>query len=399
MTKLQKIQLKLSESREAINTLQGKQDRSEEDNRKLQELRTAHQGLEAEYRTTLEQTPDPQPQVIDSEQRELDRLVGRAQIGNVLASALDQRATSGAEQELQAHFGLAGNQIPVELLFERRAATSAPSEVGQMQTPIIAPIFPDGVASFLGVGMPTVPVGDSTYTVLTTRAAVGTPAKGGAQTETDGNFTASVLTPKRAQASFFWRIEDEARLRGMESALRSNLEMSLRSKLDNLVLNDTAEGLLAGGVTAPSNPGAEAVFADYKKAVTGQVDGRFASMPEGVRLILGSETYQHAEGVYRSPSSAGGTDQSGYEVLVRKSGGVRVSSHVPAAVSNIQGAIAARRMDAMHAVLPIWRGITLIPDRITKAAAGEMVLTAVLLWSLKVVRTDGFGRLKFKLVP
>ena len=53
----------------------------------------------------------------------------------------------------------------------------------------------------------------------------------------------------------------------------------------------------------------------------------------------------------------------------------------------------------MHAVMPIWRGITLIPDRVTKAASGEMVLTAVLLWSLKVVRTDGFGRLKFKLVP
>ena len=118
-------------------------------------------------------------------------------------------------------------------------------------------------------------------------------------------------------------------------------------------------------------------------------------MPDGVRLLIGAETYRHAEGIYRVANN--GTNESGYEVMTRKSGGVRTSSHVPAAASNIQGALAARRLNAMHAVMPIWRGITLIPDNVTKAKSGQVVLTAVALWSLKVLRSDGFSRLKFKL--
>ena len=396
MTTLQKIQLKLSESREAINTLQGKETRTEEETQKLSELRTAHQTLETEYRTALEATPDPAPEVRDAEARELDRLVTRASIGSVLQSALSQRATDGAEAELQQHLGLAPNMIALEQL-EERAATIAPTETGQRQHPIVAPIFPDSVAAFLGVGMPSVPVGDAVFTVMTSRATVGTPAKGADQAESTGAFTASVLSPKRAQASFFWSIEDEARLAGMESALRQNLRQALSSKFDDLLLNDTDEGLLAGGLTAPGNPTLTSLFADYKSAVTGRVDGRYASMPDQVRLLLGGKTYEHAEGVYRVQAANGGNNESGYEVMVRKSGGVRVSDHVPAPASNIQDALAARRMNSMHAVMPVWRGVTLIPDRVTKAGSGQVVLTAIALWSLKVLRADGFSRLKIKL--
>ncbi len=273
--------------------------------------------------------------------------------------------------------------------------TPAPADVGQSQHPIIPQIFPRGVASFLGVGIPTVPVGEQTYTVLTTGATVGTPAKGADQDESTGAFTATVLSPKRAQASFFWSIEDPARLAGMEAALRQNLRQAMSSKFDGLLLGDTDEGLLAGGLTAPGYPAAVAKFGDYKSAVTAQVDGKYASMPDGVRLLIGAETYRHSEGVYRVANN--GTNESGFKVMSRKSGGVRVSDHVAAAASNDQGAIAARRINAMHAVMPIWRGITLIPDNVTKAKSGQLVLTAVALWSLKVLRSDAFSRLKFKL--
>ena len=396
MTKLQRLQVKLSESRSAINDLAGKESRTEAEDSKLSELRTAHSALEAEYRTELEASPAPQ--VIDAESRALDRLVGRATVGAVLDAALEQRATSGAEAELQAHFGLKPHQIALEQLRpETRAVTPAPSDVGSEQRPIIAQIFPDSVVSFLGVDMPTVPVGESTYTVLTTGANVGTPAKNAAQGETTGAFTASVLSPKRAQASFFWSIEDEARLAGMEMSLRENLRMALSSKFDSILLTDSDEGLLGGGLTAPSNPGSVVNWTGYKKALTDQIDGRYASMTSEVRMLLGAATYSHSEAQYRTTASAGGPPESAYETLTRKAGGVRVSSHIPAPASNIQGAVAARTLAATHAAFPVWRGVTLIPDRITKAASGQIVLTAVALWGLKVLRADGFGRLKFKL--
>ena len=222
MTPLQKAQLKLSTSREAANDLAAKADRTPEEDQKLTELRNKHKELEKEYRTALEPTVEPRVTVRDGETREFDELLSRSTVGRVLTAALSQRSTDGAEAELQQHFGLAANQIALEQL-ETRAVTPAPSDVGSSQQPIIPAIFPDGVASFLGVGMPTVGVGEATYTVLTTGATVHTPAKSSAAAETTGAFSASVLSPKRAQASFFWSIEDEARLAGMEDALRSNL--------------------------------------------------------------------------------------------------------------------------------------------------------------------------------
>ena len=51
--------------------------------------------------------------------------------------------------------------------------------------------------------MPTVPVGDSVYAVLSSDLDVGTPAENASQAETTGAFTASVLSPSRLQAQLF----------------------------------------------------------------------------------------------------------------------------------------------------------------------------------------------------
>ena len=60
--------------------------------------------------------------------------------------------------------------------------------------------------------MPTVPVGEHVFPVLTTNADVGTPAENAAQAETTGAFSADVLSPSRLQASFFfYSREDRAR--------------------------------------------------------------------------------------------------------------------------------------------------------------------------------------------
>ena len=47
-------------------------------------------------------------------------------------------------------------------------------------------------------------------------------------------------------------------------------------------------------------------------------------------------------------------------------------------------------------VAPIWEGVSLIPDEITKAADGEIVITAVMLHAVKILRTDGFFRQESK---
>ena len=41
-------------------------------------------------------------------------------------------------------------------------------------------------------------------------------------------------------------------------------------------------------------------------------------------------------------------------------------------------------------VASVWEGITLIPDEVTKASSGQIVITAVMLHAIKVIREAGF---------
>ena len=70
--------------------------------------------------------------------------------------------------------------------------------------------------------------------------------------------------------------------------------------------------------------------------------------------------------------------------------GVRVSAHVPAATGAHKQEVVIRLGMRRDMVAPIWEGVTLIPDEITKAGSGQIVLTAVMLHAVKILRADGF---------
>ena len=174
MLKSQKLTIELSEKREALNKLLEKSDLTDEEKSERELLTKRLIAIEPEIRAALAvegvtETTDP------GEDAELRALVSRADLGGIFEAVIEHRATSGAEKELQDHFKLAGNQVPLALLRdepETRAVTPAPADVGQNQQPIIPGVFPDSAASFMGVDMPTVGVGEAVYPVLSTNATV-----------------------------------------------------------------------------------------------------------------------------------------------------------------------------------------------------------------------------------
>ena len=209
----QKIALEMSEKREKLNALLAVDELTEDQRSEMGVLTTRLQGLETEARAAIMAEDVPTittTTVADGEDRELRSLIGRANVGNIFEAALEHRATTGPEAELQGHFHLAANVIPLTLL-ETRAVTPAPGQVAQNQSAIIPGVFPMSCASFLAVDMPTVATGDAVYPVLTTNADAGTPAENAVQAETTGSFSADVLSPSRLQASFFYSREDRAR--------------------------------------------------------------------------------------------------------------------------------------------------------------------------------------------
>ena len=231
------------------------------------------------------------------------------------------------------------------------------------------------------------PVGEAVFPVLTSELSVGTPAENAEQGETTGAFSADVLSPSRIQASFFYSREDRARFAGMDSALRENLSMGLADGLDRQILVG-ANGLLTGTNLPNNAEAAESTFDNFiSKLAFARVDGRLAATTSDVRTVMGASSYAHAGSTYRNTS----VDRTALDRLMELTGGVRVSSHVPAAASSKQNAVV--RVGANRdMVAPIWSGISLIVDEITKAKAGQIVITAVMLHAVKLLRAAGYHK-------
>ena len=324
--------------------------------------------------------------LLDTAGTERRELVDRSDLGRIFGAVLEHRAINdGREAEMQTEFGLESNQIPLAMLkTEHRAVTPAPGQVDQQQNEIAPYVFPQSVAAFMGVTMPIVGVGDAVYPVLTKKLDVRTPAEHAAADETTGSFSASVMTPARIQASFFYSREDRARFAGMDESLRQNLSAGLADGLDAQVIAGT-NGLLAN--LGNHNVTSVTSYSLYRSQLGyGRVDGRYAGGIGDIRLVMGHETYGHAAGQFRSANAG---DRAALEDLMAVTGGARVSAHVTAAANNRQNVIVRLGL-ARDMVVPIWEGLTLIPDEVSLASKGQLQITAVMLHAVKILRADGF---------
>ena len=198
MTPTQKIQLRMSELRQKINDMPEIRVDDTDKLAERQKLSAELKAQEVELRAAIEAEDTDNT---TSETREWADLSGKFDLGETFTNVVEHRASAGAIGEVQSERGLGANDIPTEMLTEKRAVTPAPANVGRTQTEITGFVFPQSVAAFTGIASPVVPVGDATFPVLTSDPAAGVPAENAAQAETTGAFTADVLTPKRIQAS------------------------------------------------------------------------------------------------------------------------------------------------------------------------------------------------------
>ncbi|MXY35930.1 MAG: phage major capsid protein [Dehalococcoidia bacterium] len=404
MTELQKLQLRSSEVRTKLNELAGVSELTDEQRSEIDTLTNEYADLERRTRAAIIAADEPATVPTGDatpEQRELDRLRETWDMGRMFEAVIQHRNIDGAERDLQQALGMDPNAVPLSVLaaagkLETRAATSAPDNVQGNQQGIIPYVFPSSVTAFLGIPTPTVPVGQAVYPVLTTKATAHTPAESGDAADSQGTFEADVLSPARIQASLYYTREDAAKLRGMAEALTENLTASLADGLDKQILTNATKGLLGAGLTAPGNPAAASTYGDFRDAVVNVVDGRYSQTEADAVIVLGADTYKRAHKLYRIADTS--DSESAIGALRRLSGGVRVNYHIPAKDGdNRQDAVIARNRQNMHAVAPIWDGVTLIPDQVTKSGTGEVKITAVMLYAFEVIRTDGFSRVRFDL--
>ena len=390
MTISQKLTIKLSSARQKINELLGVEERSEDQNKELESLTADVQKTEPELRAAIasEGADETVETTVKPEDRELRELVDKASVGSIVSHALRNKSTSGPERELQDHFELSTNEIPLELLrtpVEHRAVTVAPSAVSSQQQPIVPPVFAEGDIAFLGARETMLQAGDAVFPVLSTRPTVHGPYKDSTSAgNTTGVFTADVLEPSRIQSAWLHRRTDAVRFPGMDDSLRMSLMGGLQEGLGKELIDQIVSDVTRTDASAADT------FASYRsRFIYAQIDGRYATSEADIRLLVGSATLQDAAVLYRSNNA----DDSAVDSIRRVSGGLRVSPHIPAVASHKQDVIVRRGMrDDIH--VGLWPGVAIIDDQVTAAAKGEITLTAILLAAWKVTRPAGFARVQ-----
>ena len=420
MTTAQKLAVRLSEVREKLNQLSGKDELSSAEESEMRTLSGGYPALEARHRAAVisesaeeaaagdTDSGDTDPG--DGEDGERRELRSRSRLSRYMTAALDGVPVSGAEAELSAAAGCPG-AVPLELFEvrraatgepERRAVTPAPATTDENLAEIVPALFDRSAAAWLGIEMPMVATGDAGFPVLSTSLTGGPKAKSADAAETAGAFTVTMAQPRRITGSFRFTVEDAARLNNMESALRMNIASVLSDSMDNQAINGsgTGDGTINGLLnilTDPSAPAANAeTFARYVAAAASHVDGLFAVDLGGVRQLVGPHTYRHMAGVFRANEDS--MTAEGW--LMDRTGGVRTSRRIADPASNIQQAI-VRRANPMNdrvAVMPTWEGMQLIRDPYSSAAKGEVVVTGIMLvGDVVVLRGDAFVQDSFRL--
>ncbi len=410
MTTGQRLQLRLSEIRQTLNELSGLDSPTDAQRATMAALATEYPTIETRWRAaTIAEADAPEPRADDGEDTERRALVERAELRSYLHEAATGRAVTGAEQELRAAvFGEHAREglIPWEALLPRHeeradTATTAPSNVGQSQASILGRIFANTASAYLGVSMPQVGIGEVNYPVLSAGVSPEMKSKGAVKDAEAATISTTVLEPRRLTARYLFGVEDTARLRGMEEALRRDLSGALGEKIDDQVLNGNGTAPNVSGflsaLATPTAPTATATFSDFVGAASRAVDGRYARNLTGVKMLVGAATYGLAGTLLNTSGDVAVSDY-----LIARSGGFVSSALIPAPPASgtgqdIQAAIVYRAArGAGSAVAPVWQGLELIRDPYTHAAKGQIAITAVALWAFSIIRTDAYVRAAFK---
>ena len=387
MTILQKLLLKQSETREAINSLLGVDlsAQSKDHDTQLKTLTDSAQTLEREVRAAIIAQPDPQEVVTktgDPETRERLELRSKTGLADYLRAAAGGSAVTGAAAEYAASLGVPTvGHIPMEIFarsapaVEERAITPAPAVKGALQ-PILPYLFERSAAASLGIAMPSVPSGQVQIAKVGTAPPSDTLAKDGTAPATAAAVSLVNQSPVRIAGSFEVRVEDLAVMPTLEAALSEAMQGSLSNELDEQTFNGAA-GELNGLLTQATDvaaAGSVETFATGIARFAALVDGRHAYDLGDLRAVIGSKTFALYAGILSG-------DVSLFDYLSMHLGSIRVSDRVPAVASSAQKGIVVLSASSTPPKIHVWDAMQIVRDPYSGAGVGKVTLTATALVS------------------
>ena len=415
VTESQKRALRLSEIRQRLNELLRMDEPTDEQRTELATLSDECGTVEVEYRAALraegEAEQRTETNAPDPETRERIKLRTEARAGGYLLPLLLGNHLSGAAAEYQASREIPDDAIALDYFeggrpapdpeIEQRAATPAPTTgAGVNLEPIQPFIFSEGLAALLGIEIKSVESGTFSTATITTALPAEAKAKAADAPDTAAALTAQTSGVKRIASSVQFTAEDVASVGvgNFEAALLENMRMSMQDAHDDAVLigdgnAPNIKGLLTALGSAATRSTRE-TFASYAKEPAAAVDGVWARTMADVLLLVGTDTYTDAAGIFQSNTAV-----SAASFLMGAAGGFRSSDRVPDKASDVQQALAYRRgrPGIRPAVQATWNRLS-IDDRFSLGKSAQRVVSMHLLCGDVIVRHSGaYKRTAFKL--
>lgn len=408
MTEAQKLRLKANEAREA---LQGLMDAEAPDDEaigaKLKEVRNLdNRALAAEVLEAEANGPD-KVNAEDAEARERRELEGRAEVRRYIGAAMEGGPVDGAEAELNAALGMGGGSFPLRLLAPEREAraTTTDTDAGVNQGTWLDRLFAKTCAAYVGVSFRRVGPGVAGFPVTTAGASAAQRGRGEAAADAAWTVGVTEVKPSRNAVRAVFSVEDAARLRGLEDALRRDLRMALTEGIDRAVfLGDDGANENAGditGLTTAANVSESTITQANKvkwpatvKTFTDLIDGVYASSPAADLRIVATVG---AARLWLATQANANRNESIAQVM--KGNGLSWMTRGGIETATTDGKFAAfvglGRGIAGAAVAPVWESARLIRDPYSGASKGEVAVTLQTLWGFALPRPANFKRVKF----
>lgn len=431
----QRAAIRISEIRQRLNEISGLADdaMTDEIRAEADKLAAEFKNVETQHRSALigegaeQAAAEGEHGNGDGEPAEVRALMDRVTIGDYLAPAASGVGIVGVPAEIAAALQVpvagtnGGVAVPWAVLGrgigERRAAperraftTTGQNDGGEMQRPILQRLFGPGIMDTLGVRMDSVPTGRSEWPLISAGVAPGQVVEGtAAGAAVAATFAYANLKPKRLTGRYEYSHEIAASVSDLEQALRRDLADAIMSKMSDAIINGAAvdpnDAATAANVQGfvskladPTDPTAEAVYADYAGSHAALVDGLHASREGEVSSVIGVASYTHAASVYQA-----GSGESGSEALMRRSMSCMASSYIPAVAGMVQNG------NVYHAAGPngggvmrgdsvaaVWPTLEIVRDIYSQASVG-VTLTWVSMWDAAVAfRPAAYSRVAFQ---
>ena len=341
----------------------------------------------------------------DAEGREIRQLQGKVRVGSYLSAAADGVPLSGPEAELNAALEHGRSGFPLRLLAPpREVRATSDADAAATQGGWLDRLFAVSSARRIGVSMRSVKAGLASFPVTSAGATGGQQDRGEATTDAAWSVSVTEMKPKRASVRASFSVEDQARLPGLEDALRRDLSAALMDSIDAVIFKgdsgpttaayDVAGLQTAAGVEKTLTQKQKISGIDLLRSFVELCDGKHAeSLADlGVVASVGSNVLWHA--TYTNSAA----DSTTVAQFLRKSGlswGVRADIDTNTAADDFGAYIGRKRGIDGSGICAVWESARLIRDPYSGSSKGEIALTLNYLFDVQFPRPSAFGRIKY----